>query len=139
MEMIANVLMGAGALGAGLFCYVLARRLSAFGTLEGGMGGAIAVLSMQVDDMTKVLDAARKAASDSSRTLQTQTERAEQSAQRLELLLASLHDLPEADRGGAGRKPRVVHRGHRTRAVDTGISPGGFATSRPRDHTEEAA
>lgn len=139
MEMIANVLMGAGALGAGLFCYVLAKRLTAFGTLEGGMGGAIAVLSMQVDDMTKVLDAARKAASESSRSLQAQTERAEQSAQRLELLLATLHDLPEAGRSGEGRKPRVVHRGQRTRAVDGEIPPGGFATSRLRDHSEEAA
>ncbi|MBS0564639.1 MAG: hypothetical protein JSR87_09245, partial [Proteobacteria bacterium] len=61
MEVIVNVLMGAGALGAGIFCFVLSRRLGAFTTLEGGMGGAIAVLSAQVDDMTRALEAARAA------------------------------------------------------------------------------
>ena len=49
MELIADVLLAAGALGAGLYCYVLALRLKQFQTLESGMGGAIAVLSAQVD------------------------------------------------------------------------------------------
>ena len=43
MELIADILLGGGAIGAGLFCYALSRRLAAFGTLEGGMGGAVAI------------------------------------------------------------------------------------------------
>jgi hypothetical protein len=117
MELIADILLGAGALGAGLFCYVLSRRLAAFTTLETGMGGAIAVLSAQVDDMTKALEAARKAAGESSRTLTGLTARAEQSAERLELLLASLHDLPDADRAD-GRRPRVVRSRARSQAEE---------------------
>lgn len=113
MEAIINVLMGAGALGAGLFCYVLSRRLSAFTTLESGMGGAIAVLSAQVDDMTRVLEAARQAAALSSQTLEALNGRAELSAQRLELLLASLHDLPDEAGPAGGGRVRVVHRGRR--------------------------
>lgn len=95
IQMISDILLGAGALGAALYCVVLARRLKRFNTLENGVGGAVAVLSVQVDDMTRTLDAARKAAGDSSRTLTDLTSRAEASARKLELMMASLHDLPD--------------------------------------------
>jgi hypothetical protein len=95
MELIADVLLAAGALGAGLYCYVLARRLKQFQTLESGMGGAIAVLSAQVDEMTRALTQARGAAGGQVASLQAETARAEAAARRIELLLASLHDLPE--------------------------------------------
>lgn len=110
MDLIADILLGGGAIGAGLFCYALSRRLAVFGTLEGGMGGAIAVLSAQVDDMTRALEQARQAAGESSRTLTALTERAEDSARRLELLLASLHDLPDAPVAPPGRLRVVRHR-----------------------------
>ena len=139
MELIANVLMGAGALGAGWFCYVLSKRLSAFGTLAGGVGGAIALPSMRVEGLTKMLDAARKAASDSSLALQAQTERAEESAGRLELLLAALHDLPEAKAASDAPKRRVVHRAFRTQPAEAEASPGGFATQRADIASDEAA
>ncbi len=41
MEMIADILLGAGAFGAAVYCYVLALRLKRLQTLESGMGGAI--------------------------------------------------------------------------------------------------
>lgn len=96
MSLIADILLIAGALGAGIYCVVLSRRLTKFTDLEGGMGGAIAVLSVQVDDMTKLLDKAKVTASSSSSSLEALTQRAEGVAQRLELLVASMHDLPEA-------------------------------------------
>ncbi len=117
MELIADILLGAGALGAGLFCYVLSQRLSAFSTLETGMGGAIAVLSAQVDDMTQALDAAQKTVAESSRSLIDLTGRAELSTQRLELLLASLHDLPDPDSAPV-RRTRVIHRRLRDRSEE---------------------
>ncbi len=95
MELIADILLGAGAFGAAIYCYVLAARLKRFSTLESGMGGAIAVLSAQVDDMTKALDKARGAATGSAIALEGLTLRAETVAARLEVLLASMHDLPE--------------------------------------------
>jgi Domain of unknown function (DUF6468) len=99
MELIADVLMSAGAFGAAIYCYVLAGRLKKFSTLESGMGGAIAVLSAQVDDMTRALDKARGAANGSANSLEGMTARAEAVAARLELLVAAMHDLPEpADR-----------------------------------------
>lgn len=94
MELIADILLIAGALGAGLYCVVLSQRLNKFTNLEKGVGGAIAVLSAQVDDMTKALDSAQVATDSSATSLQTLTGRAEGVAQRLELLVASMHDLP---------------------------------------------
>ena len=64
-------------------------------TLESGMGGAIAVLSAQVDDMTVALEQARGAANGSAESLDALTARGEAVARRLELLVASLHDLPD--------------------------------------------
>lgn len=95
MELIADILLVAGALGAGLYCHVLARRLSRFNDLENGVGGAVAVLSAQVDDLAKTLQAAQSAAGAETRSLDTLTERAENVAKRLELLVASMHDLDE--------------------------------------------
>lgn len=93
MELIADMLLAAGAFGAGLYCYLLARRLQRFQTLEGGLGGAIAVLSAQVDDMTCALERARGAAEVQSGSLTALVQRGEAAAARLELLVAALHDI----------------------------------------------
>ena len=95
MTMIADMLLMAGAVGAGLYCFVLSRRLRRFNDLEKGVGGAVAVLSAQVDDLTRTLTRAHGTATSSVRTLAGVTDRAEAAAKQLELLLASLHDLPE--------------------------------------------
>lgn len=95
MALIADILMSAGAFAAAIYCYVLSGRLRKIQTLEGGLGGAIAVLSAQVDDMTRALEKARGAATSSAGNLEGLTQRGEQVAARLELLVASMHDLPE--------------------------------------------
>jgi hypothetical protein len=95
MDLIADILLVAGSFGAAIYCYVLATRLKRFTTLETGMGGAIAVLSAQVDDMTRALEQARGAANGSAESLEALTARGEAVARRLELLVASLHDLPD--------------------------------------------
>ena len=95
MEMIADILLMAGSFGAAIYCYVLSTRLKKFTTLETGMGGAIAVLSAQVDDMTVALEKARQAANGSAESLEGLTARGEAVARKLELLVASLHDLPD--------------------------------------------
>ena len=102
MDLIADILLIGGALGVTFYCFVLSRRLTRFTDLERGMGGAVAVLSAQVDDLTRALDAARKAADGSGTTLTELTERAEDVARRLELNVAALHDLDAPDgQGGA--------------------------------------
>lgn len=122
MDLIADIFLVAGALGAALYCYVLEGRLKSFATLETGMGGAIAVLSAQVDDMTRALEQARGAAIGSAAQLEGLTTRGGGIAARLELLLAAMHDLPEpatavptpvtvtATRAKLGRRLRAARR-----------------------------
>lgn len=95
MDFIADILLAAGAIGAGIYCFVLGRRLNRFNDLEKGVGGAVAVLSAQVDDLTRTLNAARQTASVSAETLTDLTQRAEDMSRRLELQMASLHDIPD--------------------------------------------
>ena len=107
MMIIADILLVAGSLGAAFYCLVLSRRLKKFNDLRDGVGGAVAALSAQVDDMTRTLGEARKTAEGSSATLSELTERADGVAQRLELMLAALHDLPDItrDKPDRGRRP----------------------------------
>ncbi|SMP07576.1 hypothetical protein [Shimia sagamensis] len=96
MNLIADILLVAGALGAGIYCFVLARRLSKFNDLESGVGGAVAVLSAQVDDMTRTLKAAQVTAGKSTERLEALTQRAEGVSKRLELMMAAMHDIEDA-------------------------------------------
>ncbi|WP_281981079.1 hypothetical protein [Thalassorhabdomicrobium marinisediminis] len=98
MAFIADILLAAGALAAGFYCFILSRRLRKFTDLEHGIGGAIAVLSVQVDDLSKALKQAEQASTASSNSLEAKYLKADAVAKRLEILIASLHDLPEAPR-----------------------------------------
>ncbi len=103
MELIADILLVAGALGAGLYCFVLSRRLRKFTDLEQGVGGAVAVLSSQADALKRSLESARSASDQSGVALKDLTQRAESVAGRLELMMASMHDIvPDEDNVGPG-------------------------------------
>lgn len=110
MELIADILLIAGATGAAFYCIVLSRRLNRFNDLEKGVGGAIAVLSAQVDDMTKTLASAQSTAQGSTASLTELTGRAEDVARRLELLVASMHDLPVGGGSRAASQPPAPDR-----------------------------
>ena len=99
MEFVADILLVAGAIGAGFYCFVLSRRLTKFNDLEKGVGGAVALLSNQVDSLNRSLEEARNASNGSSEALSDLTNRAEAVANRLELMMASMHDLPTARPG----------------------------------------
>jgi hypothetical protein len=98
MELIADALLIAGALGAAIYCRALARRLGALRDMDSGLGAAIAALSRQVDEMRSSLEAAKSISGDQTREVAQLTARAEMAAGRLELLLASLHE-------GGNRRP----------------------------------
>ncbi len=119
MSLIADALLAAGALGAAIYCFVLARRLKRFTQLEHGMGGAIAVLSAQVDDLTRALENAERAAKGSGERLAADTARAEQLADRLELLLAATQQEPRTSQARDSEPPRrarvLRHRSARRR------------------------
>lgn len=95
MDLIADSLLLAASFGAALYCHVLARRLRRFTTLETGMGGAVAVLSAQVDDMTRAVQRAQAASTQAEQRLDSLVTRAEALARRLELSMAAMHDLAD--------------------------------------------
>lgn len=95
MALIADFLVAAAGFAAAFYCFLLSRRLKRFTALESGMGSAIAVLSAQVDDMTQALAKAKASSEQSSVRLDQQVARAEAAAARLEVLMASLHDIPD--------------------------------------------
>jgi chromosome segregation ATPase len=123
LDVIADILLAAGAFGAGVYCFVLSRRLSRFTDLEKGVGGAVAVLSAQVDDLENALAEARRAASDASSRLEDTTRRAEDAARQLELLMAPSHDGARRPRSAA----RSVHRTRRRRS-DPGESEAALGS-----------
>ncbi|MCC5970255.1 MAG: hypothetical protein JJU15_09905 [Pararhodobacter sp.] len=94
MHFLSDILLATAAIGAAIFCLVLSRRLRALTTLDSGMGKAIAVLSSQVDSLSRSLKTAQQTARTAAQTLESQNKRAEAACRKLELLLASLHDLP---------------------------------------------
>ncbi len=96
MALIADILLVAGALGAALYCQVLARRLRRFTDLEKGVGGAVAVMALQVDDLRRTLASAKEGAQLSAARLEDLNARAEEARGRLEIMLAALHDRPAA-------------------------------------------
>lgn len=105
MELVADFLLVAGALSAGFFCFILSRRLNRFNDLEKGVGGAVALLSAQVDDLARTLVSARETSNGSNAALDELTGRAEAVAQRLELMIASMHDIPGAGQTNVNPKP----------------------------------
>jgi len=114
MDLIADILLLCAALGAGLYCFVLARRLRRFTDLEAGMGGAVAVLSVQVEDMKKALEKARTTSDEQVGQLEAATARAEETLRKLELTMATTHDMPSHAGQGAGRSDgRSVRRRRR--------------------------
>ena len=155
MSFIADILLIAAAMGATFYCFVLSRRLARFNDLEKGVGGAVAVMSAQVDDMTRTLERAREAAIGSTGSLESLTKQAEAVAARLELLVAAMHDLPDAEPGlGAKGEPaqaaRPADRGTGVEVskseecpenADGGKDPGASGTLflRHRDRIPEAA
>ncbi len=92
MGLIADVLLIAGALGAALYCMILARRIKGLSRLDTGLGGAIATLSAQVDEMRTSVKVAAQTSGASMKDLKEVTNRAEIAAGRLELLLSTVHE-----------------------------------------------
>ena len=99
MAYLSDLLVAAAALGAAFYCFILSRRLQALSKLDGGLGSAIALLSAQVDDLSRTLNTARANADKEAKALDAQISRAESACGRLDLLLATLHDLPGTDAG----------------------------------------
>jgi len=103
---IADILLIAATLGAGVFCLVLSRRLTRLSRIDNGLGGAIAVLSAQVDDMSKALAETKSGSQSSATRLEEVNAEAQLLLEELELMLSACHDVdaPPAPTAGARKE-----------------------------------
>jgi hypothetical protein len=92
---IADVLMIAASSGAAIYCLILSRRLSRLTSFDKGIGGAIAVLSAQVDEMKTALGEAKAGTEGAGTQLQDLVRQARDISGELELMIAACHDFAE--------------------------------------------
>jgi hypothetical protein len=104
----ADALLILASLGAAVFCLVLSRRLTRLSSIDNGLGGAIAVLSAQVDDMNKALAEMKTGTESSAGRLDALNREARQLAEELELMLSACHDLDHATSKTADTTPAMT-------------------------------
>jgi len=90
--LITDGLLISGTLFAGIYCWMLSRRVQALKSLDSGLGGAIVTLTRQIELARTTLDEARDASGDSRRELGELTARSEAAAGQLRLLLVATKD-----------------------------------------------
>jgi len=105
LHIIIDIIIAASALLAAAYCLLLSRRLRAFTRLDGDVGKAIAILSQQVDALTKALHAAEQSNLRSNATLEEQIARADATARQLELLMAAHQQTPAVQADDETREP----------------------------------
>lgn len=95
LETIADLLMVVASVGAASYCLILSKRLSRLTSFDKGIGGAIAVLSAQVDDMKSALTAAKSGSEGAGKHLEGLVLQAKDISNELELMIAACHDFAE--------------------------------------------
>ena len=91
----ADILMILASAGAAIYCLILSRRLSRLTSFDKGIGGAIAVLSAQVDDMQTALAQAKAGSEGAGRHLKDLVHQAKDISGELELMIAACHDFAD--------------------------------------------
>lgn len=90
---ISDILLLGATCGMAVWCRMLGKRLRAFNDLDTGLGGAIATLTRQVDDLEASLGRATAQSQDRGTSLQAMNAQADDRIGRMEMLLASLDDM----------------------------------------------
>ncbi len=95
LSYLADLLMIAASAGAAAYCLILSRRLSRLTSFDKGIGGAIAVLSAQVDEMKAALGEAKAGTDGAGLHLQDLVRQARDISGELEMMIAACHDFAE--------------------------------------------
>jgi hypothetical protein len=95
LSLVADLLMIVASCGAAIYCLILSRRLSRLTSFDKGIGGAIAVLSAQVDEMKAALAEAKSGTEGAGRQLRDLVGQAQEISGELELMIAACHDFAE--------------------------------------------
>ena len=101
MDLIADSLLIGGAIAAAFYCWVLSVRVRSLKDLDKGLGGAIAGLSRQVDEMQTTMKAAKSFSEGSKAELEQLAQRAERASAQLEALLETAGATNKSERKSA--------------------------------------
>ena len=91
----ADILVILASLGAMGYCIVLSRRLNRLTSFDKGLGGAIAVMSSQVDEMKAALREAKAGSDGAGKQLYELVNQARDISTELEMMIAACHDFAE--------------------------------------------
>lgn len=91
----ADILIIFASLGAMAYCMILSRRLSRLTSFDKGLGGAIAVMSSQVDEMKAALREAKSGSDGAGNQLTDLVHQAREISSELEMMIAACHDFAE--------------------------------------------
>lgn len=91
----ADILVIFASLGAMAYCMVLSRRLSRLTSFDKGLGGAIAVMSSQVDEMKAALKEVKSGSDGAGTQLSDLVFQAKEISSELEMMIAACHDFAE--------------------------------------------
>lgn len=105
MAFISDILMVLGAATVAIYCAVLSRRLKRFTNLDGEIGVAISNLSQQIETLNLSVKRTQHEGRQSILKIRKETQNAHQAAHHLELLIASLQNLPKANAPRAKQSP----------------------------------
>ncbi len=97
INMIADAFLILGCFGTSIYCWILSKKIRPLNQFDTGLGGAIAVLSVQVDDLQKTLKNTQTTATEAGEELKTLLTEANDVASRLDLLLIGVDDLVETE------------------------------------------
>lgn len=111
-----NILLSYGAdflvilasLGAMAYCMILSRRLSRLTSFDKGLGGAIAVMSAQVDEMKAALREAKAGSDGAGSQLNDLVHQAREISSELEMMIAACHDFAEEAISVQVPEPRIT-------------------------------
>ncbi len=91
----ADILVIFASLGAMCYCIILSRRLNRLTSFDKGLGGAIAVMSSQVDEMKAALHEAKAGSDGAGKQLHDLVHQAREISAELEMMIAACHDFAE--------------------------------------------
>ncbi|MEM7487491.1 MAG: hypothetical protein AAF390_00040 [Pseudomonadota bacterium] len=93
VPLLSDLLLLLATVALAAYCWRLAKRLQSFNDVDSGLGGAIAALSLQVDDLKATLKTAMDESESAGTALDMATDRANDSIGRLEMLIAAAEDV----------------------------------------------
>lgn len=104
----ADILVILASLGAMCYCIILSRRLNRLTSFDKGLGGAIAVMSSQVDEMKAALHEAKAGSDGAGKQLHDLVHQARDISAELEMMIAACHDFAEEAIAAQVTEPEVV-------------------------------